>query len=328
MRAWRSVGLLLLLAMPSAAAHAVAQPGAGGSLADAIFLGEAPVAFYDSLPAHGGIRYYSLDAPVAGPLLVRLVRPDGPAPAFDLRAVAVMGPGVADRGLLMSFVEVPPDAGVTVVQENATSDVVFEPVLAIATRITLEAVVVLPSPGRYHLAVYATDTGGAFGLRLGGEAPFSLRGLVQVPTSALDLHAWAGQSPWVAGAPAYLAFASVGLLVARRSWRARLRSPLRWFALGAAALIFASAVTFVVQATWHRAFGLAVLPTVGLALAGLALSATAAAVAFRPAGPVARPLRLVLAAAGFSSFLLWLGFVWGPLLAIVAALVQDEAPGK
>lgn len=319
--------LALIVLVPTASAHIEFLPGQGASLAEAIWLGNAPVIQYDELPEHGGIRYYKIDLTANETVRVRLARnPESFATGIP-PSLALMGPGLTPRGFRPSFLEVPPNLTADVHQGVVRDTLEYDAVAAIASGTLVDFDFTPPQSARYTLAVYDEDQGGAYLLQIGDFAPVGFHRHYAVPQTATELRAWEGQS-WAHTSLPTLATIILGGLLGIWRTRGRGRLPtLTFLGLVGAVLILASGVSYIHQAVHHRELGLrAILLTLTIAASHLAIAACLAFVADKAQEPPRPAHRVAAIALGLLALLLWAGFIWGPGFVLAAGLFpQDKA---
>lgn len=321
----RIVLLLFVLAAPTAGAHVELLPGAGATLAEAIWLGNAPVVEYDEIPQHGGIRYYTIDLVANETLRIRFARNPESFTAGIPPTLAIMGPGLTPRGFRPPFVEVPENASADLRQGVLRAQLDYDPVAAVASSTLVDVDLAPPESARYTFAVFDEDQGGAYLLQIGEFAPIGFQSHYAIPQGATELRSWEGQS-WMHTSLPTLATILLGGTAAAWRRRGRGRIPtLAFLGILGAILILASGVSYAHQAVHHRALGMrAALPTLAIAAAHVAIATALAVIAGRAREPPKLAHRFAAVALGVLGLLLWAGFIWGPGLVLAAGLFPEE----
>ena len=235
-----------------------------------------------------------------------------------------MGPAVQDTGTAPAFVERPPDVGAAVVPGAPARDLAYEPFAPSAMREVARSTLRASKDGTYYLAVYGNDRGGRYGLAIGSRESFTPSEWLTVPLFFAGVYAWEGRPLWLVYLPAALVVAA-GVVVLLW-WRpAERRLHLRgWIASLAGLLFIASGVTVAVQLVvalrWSGPDP-ALAVTVFLAALPIALGAITLRLASRRTAEWTAGARLALAALGVAGLVLWAGWIGGPGLALVAALL-------
>lgn len=320
--------LCLVLLAPSASAHVEFLPGEGANVNESIWLGPKPPAReHRDLPQHGGIRYYSIDLQANETVRIRLYRNTASFTSGIPPSLAIIGPELAPRGFAPAFLQKPEGMHAQVWQGIYTPAVEYHPAESVARSPLVDTIFTPPTKARYHIAVFDEDDGGAFALQIGEYPVISWRSFAYTPREATELREWEGQSfahttlPGILGT---VAGAALVILFMRARPERRLPST-TVFSLGAGVLIFASSVSYSHQAIHHRALGLATIAsTIALATAGYAVATSFALNAIRIRTRPTKTHRTIAAFLGLAGLLLWSGFLWGPLAAILGAILPDE----
>ena len=319
---------LSLVARP-ASAHTPRGGGDNHTLGSATVVPDATKswAIYAELPAARTAGYYTFTA-ARGQRIPIGLRVGPGDPSFS-PSLAVMGPGVPDVGTRPPFVEVPDGAGATVVVGVPGAAVELEPFSASVTRLSASISFVAPADGTFAIAVFDERSGGRYVLALGLAERFTPGDWVGFPFAFAEIYAWEGQSLAIAYTPAMLVVVIGGVLVARR--RARLGIA-GWLATIAGLSFVATGVTVAVQLIWatvHASLSGAALVT--LLLAALPTAIGVATVRLARNERWTAGVRIRLALLGVAAAVFWAGWVAGPVLAIVAAVLPrpplEEAAG-
>lgn len=309
-----------LTALPSTQAHAVATPGPGDSVANATFLGVPPARAFDALPSHGGIHYYAVRLEAGDDVRVRLVAGDGAFPDA-VPSLVLAGPGLPLDGFRPTQVVLPEDIGARTWTANASAArEVVEAWIPARFDVRISEQIAAPQDGVYYLVLVA-DAGGPFGLLVEplGGAP-SWTEWFTMPALRHDIALWSGDSVlarYASGALGALAAAATFWIAARhrRPW------PLPTVLATIAAAFMAASGALAAREALRVGAASAWLP----AAASLAAATLLLALATR-APPTTLARRIAYGTVGASAALAFAGFLWGPVLALGAALAPDDEP--
>lgn len=287
--------------------------------------------FYGRLQGGADVRYFRVDLQKGERLHLGLFTPD--VGAFS-PSLAIIGPGLASEGTAPDFLRVPSGASV-VVASGYRGPFHYEPLVPGAYVFTTELDVTAPAAGSYLLAVFerSGSGGGAFGLAVGYRAHLPFREWLLLPYSLMQIHLWQGDALLLVVGPAILVvLLGLGLVVyathRRRghSGGCRRLGAFQWTAVLAGLLYLGTAATLTVQAVqavwWAGASGGLAITIVWVVL----IIATAALIVrWGWAAAVPSPAtRAGLAVLGIAGLALSAGFIVGPLLAVLSALLPRE----
>jgi hypothetical protein len=314
-----------LLVAPAAGAHAPLGVGDNESLATATAISDPTKswAVYARLHEGGEAQYYRLEAKRGETIPLQLFR----SPAEDgtgfVPSLVVMGPGMQDGGTVPPFIERPAGAGAAAVPGAPSRDVTYEPFSPSAMREVARTTLTASQDGTYYVAVYGNARGGRYGLAVGSRESFTLSEWLTVPLFFATVYAWEGRPLWLVYLPAALVVAA-GVVLLRRRRAGRHLDLAGWTASIAGLLFIASGVTVVVQtvvALSRSGLDPALAVTVFLAALPIALGAFTLWFASHRGARWTAGARFALAALGVAGLVLWAGWLCGPALALVAALL-------
>jgi hypothetical protein len=324
-----SVTLLTL----SVSAHAPEFPGGNESLGQATEIHDPTKswAIYAQLHEGGTAQYYLLSMKKGEDINVSLIAPRSAIDGGFLPSMALMGPGIDGNDTAPRYVKVPDGAGVEIMQGTLPPLPSYEPFSPSAFYELGSIAVTAPQDGDYYLAVFENDTGGNYGLAVGLRESFTAGEWLVVPFSDLSIYQWEGQGLWMALAPAIITFI-VGLLLMLVASRNRLRAidALWVLATFSGLLMVASGISLLFQMLWALSLTgaePAVVVTLIFSVLPLALGSAALRVAQRerPMKGIRPRTRLGLLIIGTLALLLWAGWIMGPVLIIVTALLPSRS---
>jgi hypothetical protein len=263
-------------------------------------------------------------------ITVSLTAPGSSIEQGFVPSVALMGPGIAGNGTAPPYVQVPDGGGVSVLPGAVPSKPEYEPFSPSAFyelgKISVEA----PQDGDYYLAVFENDTGGNYGLAVGLRESFTVEEWLLIPFSAISIYLWEGQSLLLVLAPAIITFFA-GLAVMVMASRKRLQPvDVLWIVATMSGLVMvASGISLIYQMLWaldQTGTEPTLVVTILFAILPLALGSAVLRIAhrertIRDVRPVTRAALLIIGVLGLA---LWAGWIIGPVLAAVAAVL----PGR
>jgi hypothetical protein len=318
------VGAAALTTAPAALAHTPIGAGGNESLATATVIPDAAKSWvvYAELHNGGEAQYYAFRATQGERIPIELrtsPRDSGFAPSFVL-----MGPGIVDRGTVPSYVETPPGAGAIVVDGTPAERGDYEPFSPSATRLAASTTFDAPADGTYYVAVFDDERGGSYALAIGLAERFTASDWLWFPIDFASIYEWEGQSLGVVYAPALVTMIVGVVLLARRHPRYARLDGNGWIAAVAGLSFIAAGVTVAGQMAWallrSTPDGMALI-TVFLAGLPVLVGVATVRLSMRRSGDWDATSRIKLALLGLAAAVLWAGWVLGPALAIVAALL-------
>ncbi len=245
--------------------------------------------------------------------------------------LTLMGPGLTNEGTAPAYVDVPEGAGVVAREGARAAEPTYEPFSATAFYAIAEVSLNAPSTGAYYLAVHDPSAAGAFGIAIGNREAFTIDEWIFTPLALLSVYEWTGQNVVLVLLPSVLTVAIGAPLLL---WYRRGRPPRSASALGltfAGLLFVGSGVSVLAQmatALTQVRPGADLSVTVILALIPLLLGFFTLRIALAPSPRWGTRARIKAIALGIIALFAWAGFLVGPLLAIVAAVLPTRIPSS
>ena len=320
------VVLVLTFVATPALAHVPAFPGDNTDPDRALAVPDATKSwsFYDRLE-RGQVKYY------------RLTLRDGqrlrfgtftPANSEFTPSVVLMSESLNRTDRVPSGMTVPEGMGAVVFEGDRPDTATYEPFTPSANYHTVSVERTVEEDGVYLLAVYASgNASGPVGVTIGYEEEFSPTEYLTVPFDLVRIHLWEGQHPLVVAGPwlVTLLGGAVLLHVRRRDdWTV----PMMCYGLiGAATLVLGTGVSALVQV------GIALSsigPTAGMLVTAVFIAVPAVCgawvlrCALRDDLVMGFRTRIGLAVAGVASLVMWAGFIIGPAVLLLAAVVPTR----
>jgi hypothetical protein len=313
------------LMVVSAEAHIPMSPVPGTSLETAVEIVDPWKSwFYYSTLDVDEPHYYKFEAETGERvrLMLNIPLPEGDR-GFN-PVMALMGPGLTSNGSLPGFVEVPPGAGVLILQPESLIPE-YEGFTPLSQYITVDLNISAPGTGTFYVSVYSESEAGRYALVTGYVEAYDLVQWITVPFMAITILEWSGQSILLILLPMLLPLVIGLLIIFRRRPSLFSREEVPALLGTTAALLFlGSGFSFFVQMAyalvgappnWTIAatFIFGSIPLV-LGLAALRLVRTANA-------PFKTRTKATIVVVGVIALFTWAGMVLGPAMLIVAALL-------
>lgn len=321
--------LMAVLVVPTVTAHAPLGPGSNESLATATRVPDPTKswAIYADLHEGGEAQYYVFDVAQGQHIHVSLLTTTAAEDANFTPGVLLMGPGLGDQGFVPSFVEIPAGANILALNGTRPPQATYEAFAPSAfvqlADISLDA----PANGTYYVAVQDAARGGHYGLAIGDRESFTLSEWLLTPFSLLSVYEWERQSLPLVLLPA-VATAALGLfLLVRRHRAGKSLDRIGWMGSVAGLLFLGTGGTVLSQmllSMSRSAVDAFAIVTLVFAVLPIVLGLGTLRVVLRHSGHWTPRSRIYLIALGGGALVAWAGFVVGPILAIMAAVVPSR----
>lgn len=320
------VVLALAFVATPALAHVPAFPGDNTSPDRALVVPDAAKSwsFYDRLE-RGQAKYYRLTLDDGQRLQFGAFTPSS---SEFTPSVVLMSESLNRTDQVPSGVSVPKGIGAVVFEGEHPDAATYEPFTPSANFHTVSVDQTVEEGGVYLLAVYAPrNASGPVGVTIGYEEEFSPIEYLTVPFDLVRIHLWEGQHPLVVAGPWIVTLlGGTALLRVRRhtDWTIPM---IRNGLIGAAMLVFGTGVSALVQ------MGIALTsigPTAGMLVTAVFVAvpavcgAWALRYALRDELVLGFRTRIGLAVAGAASLVTWAGFIVGPAVLLLAAVVPER----
>lgn len=322
--------MMALLIVPTASAHAPLGSGSNESLATATMVPDPTKswAVYADLHEGGEAQYYKLDMTQGQRIHVSLLTTTSPEDATFTPGVILMGPGIPDQGFVPSYVETPAGAGLMAVNGTRAAHATYE-AFAPSSFVQLADVSLdAPANGTYYVAVQDANRGGHYGLAIGDRESFTASEWLLSPFSLLSVYEWERQSLALVLLPA-VATGAIGLLLLVRRHRAgKPLDMIGWTGALAGLLFLGTGATVVSQmllSISRSSVDPFVIVTLIFAALPIVLGLSTLRLVLRHSGHWTLRSRAYLMVLGGGALAAWAGFVIGPILAIVAAVLPSRA---
>jgi hypothetical protein len=317
--------LLIFIVLP-VNAHVPISANNNNDLSTALSI-EKPTksyAIYGHLHDTGDAGYYKFYLNSGERLTLSLMTPGFGAPVPDM---IVMSPGSSGNieGLSLP-VTVPSGYNAEVIKGQKPVTAEYEPFSPAAIFNVASYVKNITVPGTYYVAVISSDDETQYSIAVGYLEEFSLFEWVLVPLNLINTHLWEGQSIIAILAPFFAIIILGLLLIARRERDTRIKKPLFFWLATIAGLCYLGGACIVlvqmVRALMVTGPSAGVIITLIFALIPLLLGIWALRIA-RSTSPQSKKDRLSLLIIGLLGLLFWAGFIIGPVITFIAALVPE-----
>jgi hypothetical protein len=323
--------LLILALIIPAHAHVPLNAGENENLATATVIGQPEKSYviYGHIHEPDGLAYYRFDMTTGQTLHVSLMVGGKDAAVPDL---VITGPGILTSGTPPASLQVPPGSSVFVIPGRVPERAEYEPFTPSATYQVASHTHQITDAGTYYVAVHTAEGEQDYSLAPGFKEEFSATEWLFVPVNVIGIHVWEGQSPFVVLAPCIaLVLLGGALLLWQQRRRGIHRSLFSWCAILAGLLYLGGAsITFtqMVRALSQTGFSPSCVVTLIFAAIPIALGVWALRAGFSAERPLTVSRRASMAVIGMFGLLFWAGFIIGPVIAFIAAVVPEKPKRK
>ena len=326
-----AVLLTAVVLVPSiASAHSPLGAGDNESLATATVVPEPTKswAIYAQLHEGGEAQYYTFDMLAGQRIYVQLFTSTAAEDANFTPSMALMGPGITRNETVPAYVEMPAGAGKVVLAGVRPAQATYE-AFAPSSFVQLALVSMdAPANGTFVVAVFDESRGGHYGLAIGERESFTASSWVLMPFDLLNVYTWERQDLALVLAPAIAVMAAgIGLLAWRQRKGVRMALP-AWAGAIAGLSFLASGATVLGQMLLSMsrapAGGEALITAVFVSLP-IVLGLVTLRTTLRRGKAWTVRSRATLIVLGALAVVLWSGWIVGPIIAIVAAVLPAKA---
>jgi hypothetical protein len=236
-----------------------------------------------------------------------------------------MGPEIEEPSEAPSFIEVPEDVEIRLVEGIRHEAPEYEPFTPASYYFTADYRADVVVEGDYYFVVYSDSGGGRYGVAVGYVETFTLVEWIMVPFDVMGIHQWEGQSLAFILAPMALTLV-LGLLIL--VWKFKPKDIVSVFLgvlagllyIGSGFMMFTQMIIALIGATSTSSsvitFFFAILPVaIGLVIIRKIIGGRAS---FNPRD------RGIMLALGILGFFLWAGLLVGPVLSIIMSILPTK----
>ncbi len=316
--------LFIVVLLPSATAHVPTFGGAGDSPDNAGHIHNPLKSWvvYDELHEGAEAHYYSVDMEAGQRLRITLFTPEeGFVPGL-----VVIGPGVEANGTVPAYVDVPPGLNALILEGEEQDSADYEPFTPASYFYTVDFDWTVTEDGEYYLAVYEPNEGGKYGVAIGYLEEFTLMEWLSVPSDAIGIHEWEGQSSAVIIAPLLLTLIIGTFALVWPPDRPRLTTDMpiwRWLGSFSGLLYIGTGVMMLSQmgiALSRSGFVSMALVTLIFVLIPIVLGVAVLYLSLK-SEDLTVPKRVTFIVLALVALFMWAGLYAGPVIGILAAVV-------
>jgi hypothetical protein len=279
--------------------------------------------YYSELDA-GVPHYYTFEATAGERIRFML---NVPIPEVDrgvLPTLVLMGPGVTNQGTPAGFLEIPVGAGVMVFEPSPHLE--FEGFTPLAQYEVVDLNMSAPSTGTYYIAVYDASTGGRYAFVTGYVEAYSLLEWITVPSAAMLILIWSGQSLLVLLLLNLLPLI-LGLIFIVLKHRSVLSRENLLMLLGTVGglLFLGSSLSFFVQTIYallQASYNWTAIMSLVFMIAPLLLGVAVLRIVLSDDWKNIMKNKIALVVLGLVAPFLWTGLYFGPILVVLTGLVS------
>ncbi|MBN2488468.1 MAG: hypothetical protein JXA98_05525 [Methanosarcinaceae archaeon] len=323
-----AIFIALLLSVSFVLAHSPIIPDNNERLDSATIISDPTKSWvvYGELHESMEAQYYRFNISKDQSIHLSLLKSTNPDNRDFLPDFALMGPGIQNQGDIPEYVEIPAQAGVTVLTGEQPSRATYEPFSASSFYHLAELEMNAPVSGTYYIAVYGPTKGGHYSLAVGDRETYSLFEWILIPIRLISIYQWDGQSMLMIFLPVIVVFAMGALIMVfwKKSWIPE--TPFEYAGVLAGLLFFGSSamIFFEMVLALTRA---PVVPEVAITiitgLFPILLGVTALLVIYKNREKVDIRKRAYFIIIGILALFLWAGFLVGPCIALLASIMPS-----
>lgn len=316
--------IVLTLSISSVLAHAPFGAGDNESLENATVISEPTKswAIYGELREGGEAQYYKFDINQGETIYAMLGISTAHSGDKFTPGLVLMGPNLSSKGQVPDYVEVPGGVSTMVFNGIRPSEATYEAFTPSMFYNLVEVKITAPATGTYYLAVQDPSVGGRYVLAVGSREEFSVQDIFGLPLAILQIYQWEGQDQLVVLAP-FIATIVLGLLLI--FWRKGVPKALfAWAGILAGLFFLGSGVLTLFEmaaAILQTGIVSEVIITILFSLVRLILGVLTIRIALTKRDKIGLRTRLALVIMAAVAFIMWTGFYFGPVLAILTSVL-------
>ncbi len=318
--------LILSIVFPSGA-HVPINAADNGAVSTAFSIEKPTKSYviYGHLHTAGEVGYYRLTMGSGDRLMVSLMTPGFDSPVPDM---IVMSPDI--HGVIRNVpasVSVPSGYSAELISGKRPVKAEYEPFSPAAIFEVATYSQEIKEPGDYYIAIIGPSDETRYSIATGYLEEFSIQEWLFVPISVITAHLWGGQSIIGVFAP-FLGMVVLGffLIIRRERKTGSIKAPWFWFASFAALFYLGGASIVLVQmirALMITGFSGSAVLTLVFVIIPVVLAVWLLRIA-RCATSRSPVDRISMGGIGLLGLLFWAGFILGPVLAFLAAVIPDQ----
>jgi hypothetical protein len=279
---------------------------------------------YKELHTAGEANYYKFNLSQGSHLTANVLIPLSEKGVF-LPNLAIMGPGVPDQGALPNYVQVPNGSHVMVMNGTLPSKPGYEPFTPACSYMVANIEMNVTAPGTYYLVVFDEQSGGRYSLAIGYIEEFTVSEWLMIPLDVLSIHLWEGQNPMFLFAPLVLTIIIGAVLIV---WKrpSMFRRLVVWTGIPAGLLLLGSGFLTLTQMVYALFFApdLIALVTLLFVILPIIIGYFVLRIFLKGGEKFRLRQRVILVVFGVIGLIIWGGFLVGPILCFITALLPDK----
>ncbi len=320
--------IILLLLVNGASAHAPLSGEADNESLDKALVLTDPLkswVIYKELHTAGEANYYTFELQKNAHLTANLLIPVSEKNTF-LPGLIIMGPGVPNNGTAPSYVQIPNGTHVMVIEGKMPDKASYEPFTPAASYFLVDIEMNVTETGTYYLAVYDSSSGGKYSLAIGYKEEFTVSEWLLIPFNLMSIHLWEGQNIVFLFAPLILTILIGIILIVWKRKKVFSYYP-AWTGIPAGLLYLGSGLTTLTQ----MFYALSIAPdtmaiiTLIFALIPIILGYVILRILLKNMEKLSKRQRITLVICGALGLAFWAGFIIGPVLGIITAILPFKA---
>jgi hypothetical protein len=278
--------------------------------------------YYTDVDA-GVIHYYSFEATAGERIRFMLNVPIPEGDRGFTPNLVLMGPSVTDQGTPLASLETPSGAGVMVI-ESSTLEAEYEGFTPLSQYTTVDLNMSAPATGTYYIAIYDETISGRYALVTGYVEAYSVLQWIMVPSMAITIIMWSGQSLlFILLLMLLPLFLGLVFIAVRHRTTFRKERALTLIGTMGGLLFLGSSFSFFSQMTLAlltAPYNWTVIVSILFIAAPLILGVAVIRIVHTEGWESQRSKKLTLIVLGIIALFVWAGLYLGPILVMVAGL--------
>jgi hypothetical protein len=283
---------------------------------------------YKELHTAGEANYYKFDLDKNAHLFTNLLIPISEKDTF-LPGLIIMGPGIPDQGVAPSFVQIPNGSHVMVIEGKMPNKAYYEPFTPASSYMIIQTDMNVTEKGTYYIVVFNSSSGGKYSLAIGYKEEFTVNEWLLIPFNLISIHLWEGQNIVFIFAPFILTILIGIILIIWKRRQVFTHFP-AWSGISAGLLCLGSGLITLTQMFYALSIApdMTAIVTLMFALIPVILGYVILRIILKNTEKISKTKRVVFVICGILGMVFWAGFIIGPVLSIITAILPFKISHK
>ncbi len=240
----------------------------------------------------------------------------------SLPGIIIMGPGIPNNGTVPSYVQIPNGTNVLVIEGKMPFQARYEPFTPTSSYNLVDIKMNVTEKGTYYVVVFDSSSAGKYSLAIGYKEEFTVSEWLFIPFDLITIHLWEGQNILLLFAPLILTILLGIILI---FWKRRqLFTQLTTLTGVPSGLLYSGSGLITLTQMFYA---LSISPdmiaivTLIFALIPIILGYVILWILFKNTDKISLTKRVLLIICGVLGLVFWAGFIIGPVLIIITAVL-------